>query len=65
MLIFDRWGKQLFKNEDLFKGWDGIRSNGDPYSQGVYTYLIKVVEESGKKHTYKGIVTIVSPDHNH
>ncbi len=65
MLIYDRWGKQLFKNEDLYKGWDGLRPNGDPYSQGVYTYIITVFEDAGKRHTFKGIVTIVSPDHNH
>lgn len=65
MLIYDRWGKQLYKNENLYKGWDGIRPNGEPYAQGVYTYLITVYEESGKKHIFKGIVTIVSPDYNH
>jgi gliding motility-associated-like protein len=64
MLIFDRWGKQLFKNENVYKGWDAISPNGKPYPQGVYTYLITVFEESGKKHIFKGVITVVSPDHN-
>jgi len=39
MLIFNRWGQQIFHSIDLMEGWDGTL-NGNPAQQGVYTYLV-------------------------
>jgi gliding motility-associated-like protein len=39
MLIFDRWGGQIFKSNDIMLGWDGTM-HGKPLPGGMYTYKI-------------------------
>jgi gliding motility-associated-like protein len=39
MLIFDRWGGQIFESNDIFSGWDGTL-HGKPLPGGMYTYKI-------------------------
>ena len=43
LLIFNRWGEQLFESHDRDIGWDGSYMNGDYFCQvGVYTWKIVV-----------------------
>ncbi len=39
MLIFDRWGGQIFESNDIFTGWDGTM-HGKLLPGGMYTYKI-------------------------
>jgi gliding motility-associated-like protein len=39
MLIFDRWGGQIFESNDIFLGWDGTM-HGTPLPGGMYAYKI-------------------------
>jgi gliding motility-associated-like protein len=39
MLIFDRWGGEIFESNDIFLGWDGT-FHGKPLPCGMYTYKI-------------------------
>jgi gliding motility-associated-like protein len=39
MLIFDRWGGQIFESNDIFLGWDGTM-HGKLVPGGMYTYKI-------------------------
>ena len=39
MLIFDRWGGQIFESDDIMLGWDGTKA-GTPLPGGMYTYKI-------------------------
>jgi gliding motility-associated-like protein len=39
MLIFDRWGGQIFESNDIMLGWDGTK-HGAPLPGGMYTYKI-------------------------
>jgi gliding motility-associated-like protein len=39
MLIFDRWGGEIFESNDIFLGWDGTK-HGTPLPGGMYTYKI-------------------------
>jgi len=36
LIIFNRWGQQIFENNDPNEGWDG----GDPHQSGVYIYKV-------------------------
>ncbi len=49
-LIYDRWGKEMFKTTDPNKYWDGNTESGSKAPDGVYYYII-----SGTCHnnTYK------------
>lgn len=60
MAIFDRWGNLIFSSDDITKPWDGKANRGDVIAQGdVYIYSIKITDFKKRKHTYKGIVTLV------
>ncbi|MCK9398907.1 MAG: gliding motility-associated C-terminal domain-containing protein [Bacteroidales bacterium] len=39
MLIFDRWGGEIFESNNIMLGWDGTK-HGTPLPGGIYTYKI-------------------------
>lgn len=60
MLIFDRWGNQLYKSEDINKSWDGTANHGSEIAQiDVYVYTIRLTDVNKLKHKYRGIVSLV------
>jgi len=40
MIITDENGNKLFTSEKVADGWNGLKSNGDPYPNGFYFYDI-------------------------
>jgi gliding motility-associated-like protein len=38
MIIFNRWGEELFRTNDTSKGWDGTY-NGTPPKQDIYIWV--------------------------
>ncbi len=52
--IFNRWGKQVFADDNYDNLWDGT-SNGNPLPEGAYYFVIKTQNEG----TIKGTVNIV------
>lgn len=58
MYIFNRWGTLLFHTNDLMKGWDGT-VNHRICQEDTYVYLIKILDNYNKKHTYIGKVTLI------
>lgn len=62
MLIFDRWGRQLFKTSDFKEGWDGT-IEGKPAPEGTYVWVIKfdVGDENNELHTkiQKGTILLL------
>ncbi len=47
MLIYNRWGQQVFETNDVNEGWDGTR-NGNPCNSGVYVWV--VYYEGGRRN---------------
>lgn len=39
MIIFNRWGQEIFSSNDFLYGWDG-NYNGEPAPSGTYSYII-------------------------
>jgi gliding motility-associated-like protein len=60
MMIFDRWGNEIFKTNSLDEGWDG-RANGgtDIAQQDVYVYKIRLKDFEKREHSYVGNVSLV------
>ena len=59
MLIFNRWGEQIFETDDLGAGWDGTNQrNGQKATPGVYLYLVTHSGIDGPRE-YEGTVTLV------
>lgn len=42
LLVFDRWGRQLFTSTDDKSSWDGTVNGGDAAATGVYVYKYRV-----------------------
>jgi gliding motility-associated-like protein len=58
LIIFDRWGKQIFKNDNIEVGWDGSES-GKNSEEGIYFYIVEYISLSGANHQLKGYVNLV------
>ena len=59
MLIFDRWGEQLFSTNDIAIGWDGKDSKGSDVPQGIYIYSIQFLDQDGNLQQYHGKVSLL------
>ena len=60
MLIFDRWGNQIFESNDLYKGWDGtMKGKQELVQKDVYVWKIDLTDVFNKEHQYIGHVTVV------
>lgn len=57
LTVFDRWGEQVFKSTDFFKGWDGS-FKGNPCQTDTYTWIIHANSPGGKSKEYAGHVTL-------
>ncbi|MCB0639467.1 MAG: choice-of-anchor L domain-containing protein, partial [Lewinella sp.] len=63
LLIFDRWGNELFSRShfspnDPSLGWDG-RSQGQALNTGVFVYLFELRLTDGRRVTYQGEVVLL------
>jgi gliding motility-associated-like protein len=56
--IYNRWGESIYASIGAEDGWDG-NYKGNKSPQGVYVYLLKVVDINGKSHTYNGKIVLV------
>lgn len=60
MLIFDRWGNEIFKTTDMNEGWNGrVRGTGEVAMQDVYVYKITTKDLMKNPHSYIGSITLV------
>jgi gliding motility-associated-like protein len=60
MIIFDRWGSEVFYSTDVTKGWNGMRNNtGDILAEGTYTYKVYIIDLYGKEHNFMGHVNVI------
>lgn len=59
LIVFDRWGEEIFNSTDRFEAWDGT-SGGVLLPQGVYVWKLKVRSlSSTQKRTLFGHVTLL------
>lgn len=60
MLIFDSWGRVIFKSNNINIPWDGSShyTNNKIVPQGVYIYQIDITVEIYKRQ-YNGVVTVI------
>ncbi len=60
LLIFDRWGNQIFHTDVLSDKWDGKTDNGNDISLiDTYVWKVELTDVFNKKHDYIGTVTLV------
>lgn len=56
--IFDRWGKLLFRWQNLDEGWDG-KSGGRDVPDGAYYLHIKARGADGRNYNIKKVINIL------
>ncbi len=39
MIVFNKWGQQIFESDDIDQGWDGT-FNGQPCQTDLYTWVV-------------------------
>lgn len=59
LAVFDRWGKCLFRSEDVNIGWNGENAKGEDLPFGLYTWYIHMKQENGSEVDKQGVVTLV------
>lgn len=60
VIIFDRWGKEVFYSDDPSKGWDGTLNNsGELLMQGTYAYTVHIIDFYGKEHNLMGHINLL------
>lgn len=57
-LIFDRWGKVIFRSLNISQKWDG-RNEGNFVPNGTYNYIISYKDKFGLTHEKKGYITVI------
>lgn len=51
--IFNRWGRRIFKTDDVLSGWDADGEEGR-YPTGNYVWLVKITDTRNKEHAFRG-----------
>lgn len=58
LMIFDRWGRQVFSTDDITDGWNGWY-NGQIGDQAVFCYIVKYEFINGETGEKKGTVSLI------
>jgi gliding motility-associated-like protein len=58
IVIYNRWGREIFKSNNLDDKWDGT-ANGNPAAEGTYFYLMKAKGRDQKDFQLHGSVTLL------
>lgn len=60
LIIFNRWGEEIFESNSLTVPWDGKANDGtETAQQDVYIFLVVLKDSKGGEHRYTGTVTLV------
>ena len=57
--LFNRWGNLVFNTADRYLGWDGNDNSGQLVKEGVYVYILRFSDESGKDFEFTNSVTLI------
>jgi gliding motility-associated-like protein len=58
LVVYDRWGQQIFATTDIVKGWDGT-FKGNECQNGVYVYAIIAINNDNAKFEKVGHITLL------
>ena len=58
LVVYDRWGHQVFETKDVFLGWDG-KINGNDAEFGAYVYVINVSNFTGATYQKSGTFVLL------
>jgi len=59
LVIFDRWGNEVFESDDINTSWDGIASKNNPVPEGVYVYRLEMRSKANRDIVKSGAITLL------
>ncbi len=59
MVIYTRWGEQIFESNDVYIGWDGYLKSGILATEGVYLWKAWVTYVDGYEEILAGDITFL------
>jgi gliding motility-associated-like protein len=59
LVIFDRWGNEIFESDDINTSWDGIASKDNPMPEGVYVYRLEMRSKTNRDIVKSGAITLL------
>ena len=59
MLIYDRWGIEMFDSSTINAPWNGKTKAGKDAPDGTYFYIINATDNRGNSNKYKGDLTLI------
>lgn len=58
-VVFNRWGQEVAKLQNVAQVWDGRTGAGEPASDGTYFYILKAKGADGREYEFTGTVTLL------
>jgi gliding motility-associated-like protein len=59
LIIFDRWGSELFNTSDVNRGWTGKNEGGNDMEEGTYYYVVEAEGFDGQNYNKGGYLTLL------
>ncbi len=59
LIVFDRWGTEVFSSRDINEGWTGYDLGGEPLPEGVYGYMLEARDKDNQDIRESGQVTLI------
>lgn len=59
LLIFDRWGREVYTNDAYDNSFNGISSDGEELPEGGYMWVLNIDYGNGNRELVKGTLTIL------
>ncbi|MGB0934140.1 MAG: gliding motility-associated C-terminal domain-containing protein [Lishizhenia sp.] len=60
LIIYNRYGQEIFTNTNPDLGWDGVLPNGEIAQEGVYIYRLSIRDGNGIEVLKHGHVTLLN-----
>lgn len=58
LVIYDRWGNQLFRSDDINRGWDG-KAKGTRVPVGLYIFHLRIEQANGTVIEQSGEISLI------
>jgi gliding motility-associated-like protein len=60
LVVYNRWGRVVYESQDHARAWDGTHyESGEPCSEGVYFYILRINDFEGKAFEQQGDLTLI------
>jgi gliding motility-associated-like protein len=59
MIIYDRWGQEVYRSDNVNQGWDGTIHGSSPAQAGTYVWYISLTDLEHKSQSQNGTVILI------